>query len=93
MAGMVLASELDFRAASGNSRDAAIWSYEPGVVATAMQEAVRTSSAETVPIVGLFQQLKEEGQLLHVSAPVGDIVAWLESDGHPTFSEKRFLLS
>jgi len=93
MAGMVLASELDFRAASGNSRDAAIWSYEPGVVATPMQEAVRTSSAETVPIVGLFQQLKDEGQLLHVSAPVGDIVAWLESDGHPTFSEKRFLLS
>lgn len=93
MAGMVLAAELDFRAAGGTSRDATIWSYEPGVVATPMQEAVRTSSAETVPIVGIFQQLKDEGQLLHVSAPVGDIVAYVEGDGHPTFSEKRFLLS
>jgi len=93
MAGMVLAAELDFRAASGVARDATIWSYEPGVVATPMQEAVRTSTAETVPIVGMFQQMKDEGQLLHVSAPVGDIIAYLEADGHPTFSEKRLLLS
>jgi benzil reductase ((S)-benzoin forming) len=93
MAGMVLAAELDFRAASGTPRDATIWSYEPGVVATPMQEAVRTSTAEVVPIVALFQQLKADGQVLPVSVPVGDIVAYLEGDGHPTFSEKRFLLS
>lgn len=92
MAGMVLAAELDFRAANGTPRDASIWSYEPGVVATPMQEAVRTSTADVVPIVAIFQQMKAEGQLLHVSAPVGDIVAYLETDGHPTFSEKRFLL-
>ena len=93
MAGMVLAAELDHRAASGTARDVSIWSYEPGVVETPMQEAVRTSTAETVPIVGMFQQLKDEGQLRPVSAPVADIVAYLESDGHPTFEEQRFVLT
>ena len=93
MAGMVLAGELDLRAANGAPRDVTIWSYEPGVVETPMQAAVRATTEETVPIVGMFRQLKAGGQLLPVSAPVGDIVAYLEGDGHPTFSEQRFLLS
>lgn len=92
-AGMVLAAELDLRAAGSTARDVSVWSYEPGVVATPMQDAVRGSTAETVPIVGVFHQLKADGQLRHVSAPVAEIVTWLEGDGHPTFSEQRFLLS
>jgi benzil reductase ((S)-benzoin forming) len=93
MAGMVLGTELDARAASGSERDATIWSYEPGVVETPMQEAVRTSTADVVPIVGIFQQLAAEGRLLPVGVPVGEIITHLEADGHPRFSEKRFLLS
>lgn len=93
LAGMVLATELDIRAANGGVRDASIWSYEPGVVETPMQEAVRSTTAETVPIVGMFQQLSAEGRVLPVSVPVGDIIAHVEADGHPRFSEKRFLLT
>jgi benzil reductase ((S)-benzoin forming) len=51
LAGMVLAAELDMRAAGGAARDATIWSYEPGVVETPMQTAVRSSTADTVPIL------------------------------------------
>src|SRR5215211_1777274 len=51
LAGMVLGAELDMRAAAGAPRDTTVWSYEPGVVETPMQTAVRTASVETVPIV------------------------------------------
>jgi NAD(P)-dependent dehydrogenase (short-subunit alcohol dehydrogenase family) len=93
LAGMVLGVELDMRAGAGAPRDASIWSYEPGVVETPMQEAVRTSTAEVVPIVGIFRQLAAEGHVRPASEPVGEIVAHVEADGHPRFSEQRFILS
>ena len=93
LAGMVLAAELDMRAAGGTPRDATIWSYEPGVVATPMQDAVRSASAKTVPIVQLFKDLAAQGQLRPAEAPATEIVSYLEADGHPSFSEQRFLLS
>jgi benzil reductase ((S)-benzoin forming) len=93
LAGMVLGAELDMRAAGGAARDATIWSYEPGVVATPMQEAVRTSTAETVPIVQVFKDLHAHGQLRPADLPATEIVTYLEADGHPRFSEQRFLLS
>lgn len=93
LAGMVLAAELDMRAAAGTPRDATVWSYEPGVVATPMQEAVRTATPETVPIVQIFKDLSAQGQLRPADAPATEIVSYLEADGHPRFSEQRFLLS
>src|SRR5688572_6564833 len=93
LAGMVLAAELDMRAAGGTPRDATIWSYEPGVVATPMQDSVRSASAKTVPIVQVFKDLAAQGQLRPVEAPATEIVSYLEADGHPSFSEQRFLLS
>ena len=93
LAGMVLGAELDMRAAGGAARDATVWSYEPGVVATPMQEAVRTSTAETVPIVEVFKDLHAHGQLRPADLPATEIVTYLEADGHPRFSEQRFLLS
>jgi len=93
LAGMVLAAELDMRAAGGASRDATVWSYEPGVVATPMQEAVRGSTSDTVPIVQVFHDLAAHGQLRPAEAPAMEIVSYLEADGHPRFSEQRFLLS
>lgn len=93
LAGMVLAAELEMRAAAGSPRDATIWSYEPGVVDTPMQTAVRSTTAETVPIVGVFHQLAAEGRLRPAAAAAAEIVAHLEADGHPRFSEQRFLLS
>jgi benzil reductase ((S)-benzoin forming) len=93
LAGMVLAAELDMRAAGGAPRDATVWSYEPGVVETPMQEAVRGATAETVPIVQVFHDLAAHGQLRTADAPAREIVSHLEADGHPRFSEQRFLLS
>jgi benzil reductase ((S)-benzoin forming) len=92
LAGMVLGAELDMRTA-GNSRDATIWSYEPGVVETPMQDAVRGATVETVPIVQVFHDLAAHGQLRPADAPAAEIVSYLEADGHPRFSEQRFLLS
>ncbi len=93
LAGMVLAAELDMRAAGGAPRDASIWSYEPGVVETPMQTAVRNATSETVPIVQVFQQLAAQGQLRPAAVAAAEIVAHVEADGHPRFSEQRFLLS
>ncbi len=93
LAGMVLAAELDLRSAGGARRDATVWSYEPGVVETPMQEAVRTATAETVPIVQVFKDLSAQGQLRPAEVPATEIVSYVESDGHPGFSEQRFLLS
>jgi benzil reductase ((S)-benzoin forming) len=93
LAGMVLGAELDLRAAGGAPRDATVWSYEPGIVATPMQEAVRTASVETVPIVQVFKDFAAGGQLRPADAPATEIVSHLEADGHPSFSEQRFLLS
>lgn len=93
LAGMVLAAELDMRAAAGAPRDATVWSYEPGVVETPMQEAVRGAAPETVPIVQVFKDLSAHGQLRPAGAPATEIVSYLEADRHPRFGEQRFLLS
>jgi NAD(P)-dependent dehydrogenase (short-subunit alcohol dehydrogenase family) len=85
MAGMVLAAELDARGKS----DAAIASYEPGVVDTPMQTAVRTSSAEVVPSVDMFVRFARDGSLVSPGAPAAGIADWLESDGRARFSELR----
>lgn len=92
LAGMALGAELDLRAAGGASRDATVWSYDPGVVATAAQDTLRATSAEVLPIVGMFQQLEAEGHLLPPSVPAAEIVAHLEADGHPHFSEQHFVM-
>lgn len=93
LAGMVLAAELDMRAAAGAPRDATVWSYEPGVVETPMQEAVRAAAPETVPIVQVFKDLSAQGQLRPAGVPATEIVSYLEADRHPRFGEQRFLLS
>ena len=93
LAGMVMAGELDAREGGGAPRrDATIWSYEPGVVATPMQTAVRSSTPESVPIVQVFHDLHAAGRLLPPEVPAAAIVRYLQSDGHPRFAEQRFLL-
>jgi benzil reductase ((S)-benzoin forming) len=89
LAGMVLAAELDVRA--GPARDVSVWSYEPGVVETPMQQAVRESSAEKLPAVQMFQQLAAGGMLRSPDVPATAIADYLEADGHPRFSEERFV--
>jgi benzil reductase ((S)-benzoin forming) len=90
MAGMVLAAEWESPAAHATVRnDAAVLSYEPGIVDTPMQTAARTSSEEQYPWVGLFRGFAEQGRLVPPTLPAADIVAFLESDNQPGFTESR----
>jgi len=91
MAGMVLASELDGRAAegAGGDRDISILSYEPGIVDTGMQTSVRGSSKAIVPVVEMFMRFKTEGRLVPPSVPAAEIVGYVEADGHSRFLERR----
>lgn len=89
MAGMILGSELDAEAPGGAAKDVSILSFEPGIVDTPMQTEARTSPKEVLPSVAFFQQAAAEQRLVPPSAPAADIVSYLESDGHPRFSEQR----
>ena len=91
LAGMVLAAEVEeARASGGETRDISILSFEPGTVDTPMQEIARGSSRETLPSLELFKRFAAEGTLIPPSAPAADIVAFLESDAEPLFSERRY---
>jgi hypothetical protein len=91
MSGMVLACELESPERPGGARvDATVMSYDPGAVDTAMQAAVRASTIETLPIVGMFKHLAAEGLLAPPEGPAGEIADYLDGDGHPRFSERNF---
>lgn len=69
--------------------DMALVSYEPGVVDTEMQEAVRGALAEAFPQVRRFLDLHVRGELHHPTKPAREIADLLEADGLPPFSERR----
>lgn len=90
MAGMVLASELDSPLRNTPApRDAAIVSYEPGIVDTPMQTGARGASPESFPWVGLFHDFAARGLLVPPERPAAEIAAFLESADRPRFSEQR----
>lgn len=86
MAGMILGAELD---ASSAPPETTILSYEPGLVDTPMQAAVRTSSAEVVPSVQMFKDWAAAGTLVPPALPAAEIAEYLESDGHARWEERR----
>ena len=69
--------------------DVALVSYEPGVVDTEMQQAVRGALASAFPHVKRFLDLHAQGELHPPSRPAAEIADLLESDGLPPFSERR----
>jgi NAD(P)-dependent dehydrogenase (short-subunit alcohol dehydrogenase family) len=90
MAGEVVGEEArSFAPGTALPVDLSLVSYEPGVVDTEMQEAVRGSLAERFPQVGRFLDLHAKGQLHPPSRPAGEIADLLEADGLPVFSERR----
>lgn len=90
MAGMVLAAELDSPLRSHIARsDAAILSYEPGVVDTPMQQVVRSNDPKTFPWVKMFRDLDTGGLLVDPEAPAIEIAAFLDGNAHARFSESR----
>jgi benzil reductase ((S)-benzoin forming) len=88
LVGMIFAAELGMR--PGAPRDVSVLSYDPGVVETAMQEAVRNSAAEKLPIVQMFQQLAAHRMLRAPDVPAQAIADYLDADGHPPFREENF---
>jgi len=91
MAGLVFACELDSPDRPDGPRpNATILSYEPGVVDTAMQAAVRASAAETLPIVQMFKRLAADGLLVPPERPANEIADYLDHDNHLRFAERRF---
>ena len=89
LAGMSLAREWDTATPSKVLRDAAILSYEPGVVDTDMQRYARSRSPEEFPWVQMFLDFARRGVAVPPEQPARDIVAFLESDHQPRFAEQR----
>lgn len=89
LAGMSLAREWDSAAPPKVPRDAAILSYEPGVVDTDMQRYARSRSPEEFPWVQMFLDFARRGIAVPPEQPARDIVAFLESNHQPRFSEQR----
>ena len=90
MAGEVVGEEArSFAPGTAVPVDLAVVSYEPGVVDTGMQEAVRSSLAEAFPQVRRFLDLHARGELHPPSRPAAEIADLLGSDGLPPFSERR----
>lgn len=87
MAGMVIGAELD---AAGTGRDAAVSSFEPGVVDTEMQVMARSASPDEFPSAALFAGFHEKGMLIAPDGPARAMADFLESDHQPHFAERRF---
>jgi benzil reductase ((S)-benzoin forming) len=93
MAGMVLAAELDSPQRPGVARpDAAIVSYEPGAVETAMQANARALSRDEFPWVDIFHGFRSRGVLVAPEVPAAEIVSLLETETLPRFSGRRLQL-
>jgi len=91
LAGMSLASEWEAPATAATAPpDAAILSYEPGVVETDMQRYARSRSPAEFPWVGIFHDFERRKIGVPPDRPARDIVAFLESGRQRRFAEKRF---
>jgi benzil reductase ((S)-benzoin forming) len=89
LAGMIVAKEWESTVPGAHRDDAAILSYEPGIVDTGMQADARSRSTEDFPWVGMFTGFHERGALVPPERPAAEIVEFLESARQPYFSERR----
>jgi benzil reductase ((S)-benzoin forming) len=90
LAGMSLAREWDTPSPTARPRqNAAILSYEPGVVDTDMQRYARTRPPDEFPWAQMFHDFAARGVAVPPERPAREIVAFLESDNEPPFGERR----
>ncbi len=89
MTDQVLALELS-ELALHEGRDAAVFSYAPGVVQTAMQEQIRAADPARFPRRERFVELHATGALADPAGPAREIVGLLESDPDQRWNEGRF---
>lgn len=91
MAGMVLAEELQSAERPGGPRpNAAVLSYEPGVVDTPMQVAARAPGRLWNR---MFVDFHEQGRLVPPEGPAEEIARFLAEDGGEPFAERRYGMS
>jgi NAD(P)-dependent dehydrogenase (short-subunit alcohol dehydrogenase family) len=91
LAGMAQGAELDLGQGWGRAPGTArILSYEPGVVATHMQDAARATDPQDFPSHEVFQEFARRGTLHEPAAVVGEIVAFLDGGAGEAFSERRY---
>jgi NAD(P)-dependent dehydrogenase (short-subunit alcohol dehydrogenase family) len=91
LAGMALAEELRSEGRPGGLRDdAAVLSYEPGVVDTPMQTRARSGGGENSPWSQPFRDFKEQDLLEKPDDVIGPVVEFLSGDVASAFVEKRF---
>lgn len=94
LAGMSLAREWDTPSSTAAPREnAAILSYEPGVVDTDMQRYARSRPADEFPWAQMFHDFAARGVAVPPERPAREIVEFLESDGQPPFAEHRLRMS
>ena len=91
LAGMALAEEMRSEGRPGGPRnDAAVLSYEPGVVDTPMQTRARSAGGEDSPWSQPFRDFKEQDLLAQPEDVIGPVVDFLSGDVASAFVEKRF---
>jgi benzil reductase ((S)-benzoin forming) len=96
LAGMSLAREWDGAVGPPGAAlemrrpDAAILSYEPGVVDTDMQTYARSRPPDEFPWVGIFEDFLARGLAVSPMRPALEIVDFLASTAAPPFTEQRF---
>ena len=84
----VLAVELEeYEELAG--RDLRVFTYAPGVVATAMQESIRATSLDDFPRRAKFEDLHANDQLADPTAPAVEIADRLESGAGPAHETAR----
>lgn len=88
MAGQVLAREHE--TAGRSERDLAVVDYAPGVVATTMQESIRSASEEDFPLRRRFVDLWRQGELVAPEGPAEEIAELCTTAALPVWSERRF---
>ncbi|HEX9844730.1 MAG TPA: SDR family NAD(P)-dependent oxidoreductase [bacterium] len=70
-------------------KDAALLSYEPGMVDTEMQTQIRGTSSEDLPGVQRFLDAYGQGRLADAARPAREIADFLAKDHLPAFSEAK----
>lgn len=87
MAGEAFAADIE---ASEPVRDVCWLRYEPGLVATEMQDAIERAPAGRFLSADAFREWREQGRMHPPEGPAREIRAFLEADGCPRHAARRF---
>ena len=88
LSGQTLAKEFQFEGRTANQ--AAVFSFEPGVVDTTMQVQARATSPDDFPAHDTFMGFSEKGILVAPELVIEDVLKFLNSDPGNHYSESRF---